>query len=74
MPRENKTPKESRTEVPDADKRYVLIELSCDERHCDPCTYPSCQRFVMETKKKKPFTSRIFEVSREHFENATGKK
>lgn len=74
MPKEEKSLKEPRAEVPDIDKRYVLIELSCDERHCDPCTYPNCQRFVRENKKKKSFTTRIFEVTKRDWQNATGKK
>jgi len=46
----------------DVDRRYMLLELACAERHCDPCTYPNCQRFTRELGKKKPFTTSMFEV------------
>ena len=69
------TPKDARAEVvPATEKRYVLVELSCDFRQCTPCTYPNCSRFVRETKKKKPFSTRIFEVDKAHWEKATTKK
>jgi hypothetical protein len=35
-------------------KRYLMIELSCDEKACSPCTYPNCQRYArLQTKNKK---------------------
>ncbi len=46
----------------DMDRRYMLLELACADRHCDPCTYPNCQRFSRELGKKKPFTTKMFEV------------
>ena len=52
---------------PDPTKRYVMIELSCDEKACSPCTYPNCQRYVRTAPKKKPFETRMtkmFEVKK----------
>ncbi|UCD92521.1 MAG: hypothetical protein JSV43_00920 [Methanobacteriota archaeon] len=49
----------------EADRRYVVVELACKEKHCDPCTYPDCQRYVREFKKKERFTTPLFEMSRE---------
>ncbi len=46
----------------EVDRRYMLLELACADRHCDPCTYPNCQRFSRELGKKKPFTTKMFEV------------
>jgi len=40
-------------EEPKALNRYLMVELSCDETQCMPCTYPNCQRFVRENPKKK---------------------
>ena len=52
----------------DADKRFLLIELSCKDHKCSPCTYPNCQRFVREVKPKKtPFETKMtkmFEVKK----------
>lgn len=32
-------------------KNYEMIEKSCREQyHCNPCTYPNCQRSVRITK------------------------
>jgi hypothetical protein len=48
-----------------SDERFLLIELSCKDMKCSPCTYPNCQRFVRELPKKKPFETRMtktFEV------------
>ncbi len=45
------------------DKRYLMIELSCKDRKCDPCTYPDCQRFVKLTQKPK-FNVKRFEVEK----------
>ncbi len=42
----------------------MLLELSCADRHCDPCTYPDCQRYVREFKKKDRYTTPLFEMSR----------
>ncbi|MCK4444805.1 MAG: hypothetical protein KAW09_09690 [Thermoplasmata archaeon] len=42
-----------------------MLELACAEKKCDPCTYPDCQRFVREAKKKARFTTPLFELSRE---------
>jgi hypothetical protein len=49
----------------EADRRYVVVELACKEKHCDPCTYPDCQRYVREFTKKERFTTPLFEMSRE---------
>jgi len=49
----------------DSTKRYLLIELACTERQCDPCTYPDCPRFVRERgPKKAPFTIKTIAVQR----------
>lgn len=45
--------------------RVLLIELSCKDKKCDPCTYPNCQRFARIEPKKKPYETRMtkmFEV------------
>ena len=42
-----------------SDERFLLIELSCKDMKCSPCTYPNCQRFVREMPKKKPFETRM---------------
>lgn len=52
------------------DRRYVLVELACKEKKCNPCTYPNCQRFVREAKKKARFTTPLFELSREDWKKA----
>ncbi|NYT12703.1 MAG: hypothetical protein GKC03_09210 [Methanomassiliicoccales archaeon] len=40
-------------ESPDQDS--ILVELSCKDRKCDPCTYPNCSRFVrLEGLSKHP--------------------
>ncbi|MBC7108022.1 MAG: hypothetical protein H5T41_04425 [Methanomassiliicoccales archaeon] len=52
--------------APDPDKmrqRYILLELSCAERKCQPCTYPNCQRFEREVVKKKSFKMKVVELS-----------
>lgn len=50
--------------------RYLMIELSCDETQCNPCTYPNCQRYVkhrMKSKKLaatiKPIASKALEIN-----------
>lgn len=49
----------------DSTKRYLLIELACTERQCDPCTYPDCPRYVRERgSKKAPFTIKTIAVQR----------
>jgi len=53
--------------IPKNEERYLLVELSCKDRKCSPCTYPNCQRFVRSTPKKKPFETRMtkmFEVKK----------
>ena len=48
-------------------ERYLLVELSCKDHKCSPCTYPNCQRFVREVPKKKPFETRmtkLFEIKK----------
>jgi len=41
------------------EERYLLVELSCKDQKCSPCTYPNCQRFVRTVPKKKPFETRM---------------
>jgi len=43
------------------DKRLLMIELSCKDHKCNPCTYPDCQRYVKLTQKPK-FNVKRFEV------------
>ncbi len=52
---------------PKGEERYLLVELSCRDRKCSPCTYPSCQRFVRTVPKKMPFETRMtkmFEIKK----------
>ncbi len=53
--------------TPKGEERYLLVELSCKNRKCSPCTYPNCQRFVRTVPKKKPFETRMtkmFEIKK----------
>lgn len=65
-----KTTKKERKAVSEekaTDQRFLLIELSCKDHKCSPCTYPNCQRFVRERPKKTPFETRMtkmFEVKK----------
>ncbi len=43
------------------DKRLLMIELSCKDHKCNPCTYPDCQRYTKLTQKPK-FNVKRFEV------------
>jgi hypothetical protein len=44
----------------------VLIELSCKDKKCSPCTYPNCQRFAKETGKgKRPFKVKVTEIEKD---------
>lgn len=52
------------------DRRYVVVELACKEKKCNPCVYPYCQRYVREFAKKKRFTTPLFEMSREDWKKA----
>ncbi|TET91065.1 MAG: hypothetical protein E3J35_03555 [Methanomassiliicoccales archaeon] len=52
------------------DRKYVAVELACKDRHCNPCTYPNCQRYVREFKKKERFTTPLFEMSRKDWKKA----
>lgn len=36
--------------------RILNIEMACGHKHCSPCTYPYCQRFVREQLIVKHFT------------------
>jgi hypothetical protein len=52
---------------PKGEDRYLLVELSCKDWKCSPCTYPNCQRFVRTTPKKVPFETRMtktFEIKK----------
>ena len=45
--------------------RVLLIELSCKDKKCSPCTYPNCQRFAKEMgKKKAPFSVKVTEIEK----------
>lgn len=49
------------------EERYLLVELSCKDHKCSPCTYPNCQRFVREVPKKAPYATRMtkmFEIKK----------
>lgn len=53
--------------TPKGEERYLLVELSCKDWKCSPCTYPNCQRYVRSVPKKKPFETRMtkmFEVKK----------
>jgi hypothetical protein len=53
--------------VQHSEERYLLVELSCKDRKCSPCTYPNCQRFATTAPKKKPYETRMtkmFEVKK----------
>src|SRR5512136_2721141 len=53
--------------TPKGEERYLLVELSCKDLKCSPCTYPNCQRFVRTTPKKVPFETRMtktFEIKK----------
>jgi len=61
--------KEDDKAQPKGEERYLLVELSCKDLKCDPCTYPNCQRFVRTApqQKKVPFETRMtkmFEVKK----------
>jgi len=67
------TPKTENKDVKEAPQtkgqgdRVLLIELSCKDKKCDPCTYPNCQRFARIEPKKKPYETRMtkmFEVKK----------
>ena len=52
---------------PKRDERYLLVELSCKDQKCSPCTYPNCQRFVRTAPKKVPYETRMtkmFEIKK----------
>jgi hypothetical protein len=53
--------------TPMGEERYLLVELSCKDVKCSPCTYPNCQRFARTAPKKVPFETRMtktFEVKK----------
>jgi len=57
--------KKSIAKPQDTRERVVLIELSCKDEKCSPCTYPNCQRFARETLKKKvPFKVKVTEIEK----------
>jgi len=59
--------KEDPKGVPKGEERYLLIELSCKDKKCSPCTYPNCQRFARAVPKKKPYETRMtkmFEIKK----------
>ncbi|MGQ9587965.1 MAG: hypothetical protein ACUVT7_06255 [Thermoplasmata archaeon] len=56
--------KKPMTKPQDTRERLVLIELSCKDRKCSPCTYPNCQRFAREVQKKAPFKVKVTEIEK----------
>jgi len=55
------------TSTEDTRDRLVLIELSCKDKKCSPCTYPNCQRFAsgsLQGRKKAPFKVKITEIEK----------
>lgn len=50
-------------EFDNPDKRYLMVELSCKDFKCKPCTYPDCQRYV-RLKEKPKMTTKVFEVEK----------
>jgi hypothetical protein len=59
--------KQEQNEPPKGEERYLLVELSCKDLKCSPCTYPNCQRFVRTLPKKVPFETRMtktFEIKK----------
>jgi hypothetical protein len=52
----------NKRDLDNVQKRYLMLELSCADRKCNPCTYPSCQRFTRENGHKRIVSSRIFEA------------
>ena len=68
------TPKTENKDVKEAPQtkgqgdRVLLIELSCKDKKCNPCTYPNCQRFASEKlqgKKKAPFKVKVTELQKD---------
>jgi hypothetical protein len=56
------------TSTEDTRERLVLIELSCKDKKCSPCTYPNCQRFAterMQGRKKAPFKVKVTELQKD---------
>ena len=69
MSTQTKTPqkKDAADAPPKQEERYLLVELSCKDLKCSPCTYPNCQRFARTAPKKVPFETRMtktFEVKK----------
>jgi len=64
------TVEEGKKVVTDKVKRYLMVELSCDDTSCNPCTYPNCQRFIRDshlretTVNKKPKVRRIVSIDK----------
>ena len=61
------TQNQAKAEPTKGEERYLLVELSCKDQKCSPCTYPNCQRFVRTVPKKKPFETRMtkmFEIKK----------
>lgn len=55
-------------EEPKEMNRYLMVELSCGETQCLPCTYPNCQRFVREHKNIKNAALQVKTVSTKAFD------
>jgi hypothetical protein len=55
-------------EEPKEMNRYLMVELSCGETQCLPCTYPNCQRFVREHKKTKNAALAVKNVTTKTFD------
>jgi hypothetical protein len=58
-------------EEPKEMNRYLMVELSCGETQCLPCTYPNCQRFVREQKKTKNAALAVKNVTTKTFDVKT---
>jgi len=55
-------------EEPKEMNRYLMVELSCGETQCLPCTYPNCQRFVREHPKTKKVALTVRDVTTKAFD------
>lgn len=49
-------------------RRYLMIELSCDQTQCKPCTYPNCQRYVRQRMKNKKLAATIKPIASKELE------
>jgi hypothetical protein len=54
--------------------RYVMIELSCDQTQCRPCTYPNCQRYVRQQRMSKKVAATVKPISSKTLEINTSRE